>query len=180
MLGLAYARRGDWPSAEVELRNFVDRYPGSAHLPEVEFELARAYWHDSRPAPYDQEKTTFTRDQLNRVLILYPDCPYTGEARALLRLVQDRLAERDMINARLYLKLSQPQGTVLHAGKVARDYPDSRWLAEALYLEGDGLSRLGRDEEARSAWSRLVNTRPDTEWAARAKERLQRLASKRP
>ena len=172
MLGAAYALSDQCALAEVELRHFVDLYPASNHLPEVEYRLATCFWSDARPAPYDQEKTTFARDQLTRVMALYPDSPYAGQARTLLTEVRSRLAEKELINARLYLHLHQPASTVFYADRVINDFADTQCVDEALYLRGEGYFEQHQVDQAREAWAQLVREHPASEWSDKARGRL--------
>ncbi|HVP39010.1 MAG TPA: outer membrane protein assembly factor BamD [Candidatus Saccharimonadales bacterium] len=172
LLGLSYMRSRQSTLAAVELRRYIELYPASPRLAEVEYSLAQCYWDESRPAPYDQEKTSLARDELQRFLALYPSSPLQPQARQLLTLVRARLAEKELLNARLYLHLRQPGSTLFYSQRVVQEYSDTPWLPEALYLCGEALAEQGKAAEARSAWSRLVQDCAGTEWAARAQQRL--------
>ncbi|MBI5837231.1 MAG: outer membrane protein assembly factor BamD [Candidatus Eisenbacteria bacterium] len=180
LIGVAYSRLGQHTMAQVELRHFLDVYPASPRLPEVEYQLALSYWEDSRPAAYDQEKTVYARAQVQRFLVLYPESPRVPDAKKLLEATRDRLAEKEVLNARLYTHLKQPGSVVFHAQKVLTEFADSPWAAEALYLKGLGLEEWGKDAEARQAWELLVKEKSGTEWAERAREKLARTALEHP
>ena len=179
MLGTAYALSGQTAMAEVELRHFIDVYPGSKYMAEVEYRLGQCYWEDARPAPYDQEKTTYARDQFTRFLTLYPESPFVKDAQGILAQIDERLAEKAVLNARLYLRLKQPVSTVYYADRVVTLYPHSTWFAEALYLEGEGLAAQHKTEEARVMWNRLVQEQPGTEWAEKARGAISELEAPR-
>jgi outer membrane assembly lipoprotein YfiO len=180
LLGAAYTRLKQYPLAEVELRHFMDLYPASPRLAEVEYRLAVCYWEDARPASFDQEKTTFARDQLKRFLTLYPESPLVPDAKALLSSVRDRLAEKAVLNARLYTHLNQPGSTVFYAERVLGEYGDTKWAAEAAYLKGVALQAQGKGAEGREVLARLVRDLPDSEWAVKAREKLAESAPEKP
>ncbi len=180
LLGMSYFHGGQYTLAQVELRHFIDSYPGSKHLDEVEFRLAQCFWEDARPPAYDQEKTTFARDQLTRFLALYPESPFVPDAKKVMAAVRDRLAEKSVINARLYLKLKQPGSTIFYADRVMSDFPETAWATEARYLKGQGLFLLGRYEEARAVWSAVLQGPSPGEWADRAREGLAGIPAKSP
>ena len=89
--------------------------------------------------------------------------------------VRDRLAEKDVINARLYMHLKQPRSSEYYSDRVLIEYPDSPWAAEAMYLKGEALRVQGKKSEARQAWERLARERPGNDWARRAAARLAEL-----
>jgi outer membrane assembly lipoprotein YfiO len=180
LLGMAYTRLKQYPLAEVELRHFMDLYPASPRMAEVEYRLAVCYWEDARPASFDQEKTIFARDQLKRFLTLYPESPLVPDAKALLLRVRDRLAEKSLLNARLYTHLRQPASTVFYADRVLGEYGDTQWAAEAAYLKGVAQLEQGKSAEGREALARLVRDLPGSEWAAKAREKLAESAPEKP
>lgn len=180
LLGMSYFSSGQYTLAQVELRHFIDIYPGSKHLDEVEFRLAQCFWEDARPPSYDQEKTNFARDQLARFLALYPESTFLPDAKKLMAAVRDRLAEKAVINARLYLKLKQPGSTLFYADRVLDEFPETSRVTEAMYLKGVALFTLGRLEEARAVWNRVVQDPSPGEWAEKAKEGLAGIPAKGP
>ncbi len=180
LLGEAYAASGQYTLGAAELRHFIDAFPASHHLPAVEFRLAVCFWQDARPASYDQEKTGFARDQLNRYLAFYPTDSLVPEAKQLLAQVRSRLAEKCILNARLYLKLHQPQSTEYFADRLLAEFMDTPWAAEALCLKGESLAQRGKLREAREAWEKLATQFPGSEWAQQVPERLKGLAPATP
>lgn len=180
LLGMSYFKSSQFPLAEVELRHLIDLYPGSPHVDEVEFRLAQCYWEDARPAAYDPEKTLFAQTQLSRFLVLYPQSPFVAEAKTLQAEVNGRLAEKAVINARLYLKLHQPASTVFYADRVLTEFPESAWVSEAHFLKGEGMLAQGKREQARAEWNLLVEKNPGSAWADRAREALAGIPAQAP
>ena len=63
--------------------------------------------------------------------------------------------------------------------KLTLLYKDSKWAAPALYEAAQAFEQLKKPDDAGKLYRRCVKQYPDTESAARARQRLKALASKR-
>lgn len=78
------------------------------------------------------------------------------------------------LHARTWFDLGEWQAAVLRLEDVITADPKGPFAGEAMVLQGECFSELGKDREARLFWEEVVSSHPGTPAAARARELLGR------
>ncbi|HEY2923464.1 MAG TPA: outer membrane protein assembly factor BamD [Candidatus Eisenbacteria bacterium] len=170
-LGLSYIREKDYALASAQFDRLLRDFPTSPLQADALLELARCDDLQSHPAPLDQTETVRALTRYNQFVEQYADHPRIGEARARIRVLRDRLAEKLLRNGRLYAKLRRDTAAEVYLKRVLREYPDSKWAPEATLLLADVLGRQGRKSEAVELLKKHVPA-SDKELKRKADERL--------
>ncbi len=105
----------------------------------------------------------------------YPQSPYMKEAMRMRAEAARILAAHEWYVAEFYRKRDQPMGTVLRLRTLLDRYPGSGFDRQALSLLGKAYIEVGRPEDARKAFQRLVTEHPKSSEAAEARRFLGRL-----
>jgi outer membrane protein assembly factor BamD len=174
-LGLAYFRSKDYALASGQFDRLVRDFPASPLQPDALFLLARCDDLQSHNALLDQSETERALTRFNQYLELYPQHEKAEEARARVRALRDRLAEKRFRSGRLYYRLHQDQAATIYLRSLIQEYPESRWAGEGALLLADVLVREGNKEEAVAILSKLHESVEGGEIRRRADERLREL-----
>jgi outer membrane protein assembly factor BamD len=174
-LGEAYFRNKDFVLASGQFDRLIRDFPQSPHQPDALFLLARCDDLESRPAPLDQTETLRAIDRYRQFLEVYPEHARAEEARARVKALRDRLAEKRFKNGRIYVKLRQQAAAVYYLRGVLADYPDSRWAGDAALLLAEVFLKQGKREEAVAALRQVPQDVATAEVRRRAEERLRSL-----
>ncbi len=180
LLGMSYVQQKAWPLAAGEFIVVTSEYPDSPRLPDAHYWLGVSYWRQARPAKYDQDPTRRALGQWNRFLQLYPGHPRADEARAMQQEGRDRLAEKSLLNAQLYVTLHQWQPALYYFDEVLREYPEGKWTEWALVGRGEALGGMRRQDEARAQLEAVRDGAKDAAVRKRAEDRLKKLPSVPP
>jgi len=179
-LGLSYIREKDYALASAQFDRLLRDFPTSPLQADALIDLARCDDLQSHPAPLDQTETARALTRYNQFVDQYPEHPRIAEARARIRVLRDRLAEKLLRNGRLYFKLRKYIAAEFYLKRVLREYPESKWAPEATLLLADALGRQGKKSEA-VEMLKNVPASSDKELKKKADERLRGLqASEAP
>ncbi|MFG0316999.1 MAG: tetratricopeptide repeat protein, partial [Planctomycetota bacterium JB042] len=151
-LGLALCRTGAWGEGEEALTELVRKNADFEHLAEAELWRGRAL--------ASREKPRAARQAFERVI--QSDRGVLG-ARARLEL------------GRLHFAGGDPEKALSEFLKVSVLYAAEEENAEALYLAGLCLEKVGDPQKAKSQYREIVEKYPRSAFAANARERLAEL-----
>jgi outer membrane assembly lipoprotein YfiO len=131
LLGFAYLKTKEWPSATGEFERLLRDYPESDSSAAARFGLAEARFAQSRPPDYDQENTQQALDEWLRYLQDFPGHWQNAAARERIVACRTRLADKLIRTGRLYVKLNEWTPARVYFEKVANEYQDTMWVPEA-------------------------------------------------
>lgn len=170
-----YFKQGDplnLVEAQYKYRDFINRYPGSEQADYAMLQIAMCSYKQMEKPDRDQQKTRETVEKLNDMLRTHPRSPLRGEAETRLQEVTDRLARHEHIIAKFYIKRGSHQSAVHRLNFLIEKYPNYSARDAVLFDLGSSLTALGRNGEARLYFERIVSEFPKSEYAERAKRRL--------
>ncbi|HXG59429.1 MAG TPA: outer membrane protein assembly factor BamD, partial [Thermoanaerobaculia bacterium] len=133
-----------------------------------------AYKQMERP-DRDQQKTREAVEKFNDMLAAYPRSPLRAEAEKRRQEALDRLAKHEHLVARFYMKRGSWQAAVQRLNYLIDEYPNFNERDVAFYDLGVALDHLGRRGEARLYFERVITEFPKSEWAEKAKKKLDQL-----
>ncbi len=171
-LGLSYIHERDYALASAQFDRLLRDFPTSPLQADALLEQARCDDLQSHPAPLDQAETLSALARYNQFVDQYPDHPRVGEAKARIRVLRDRLAEKLLRSGRLYTKLRKDRAAEYYLRKVLTNYPDSKWASEATQLLATVLARQGRKAEAAELRKRAPSA-PDKDSKRKPEQRPQ-------
>ncbi len=163
--------------AQYKYRDFINRYPGSDRADYAMLQIAMVSYKQMEKPDRDQQKTREALEKFNDMLRAYPRSPLHAEAETRHQEVLDRLAKHEQIIARYYMKRRSWDAAVRRLNYVVDNYRQFNERDAVFFDLADCLEHLGRKGEARLYYDRLVSEFPKSDFAERARKKLQVLGA---
>lgn len=158
--------------AQYKYRDFINRYPTSEQADYGMLRIAMCSFKQMEKPDRDQQKTREAVEKFNDMLRAYPNSPLKGEGEARRQDATDRLARHEHIIARYYIRRGSNLSAVQRLNFLIDTYPNYNDRAAAFFDLGSSLARLGRTGEAKLYFERVVSEFPESDYANRARQRL--------
>ena len=158
--------------AQYKYRDFINRYPGSDRADYAMLQIAMVSYQQMERPDRDQAKTKEAVEKFNDMIHAYPRGPLKPEAEKRLTEVFDRLAKHEHIVAKYYLKRRSFDAGVRRLNFLIDTFPNYTNRVGAFYDIANALEYLGRKGEARLYYERVVSEFPKSDYAGRAKRKL--------
>lgn len=172
-LAEAYLEGEEYEMAAVEYQVLIANYGYSEWVDEALFQTGVCLWRQAPRQQRDQQKSVDALARFSQFLQTYPDHPRAPDARAYVRQINGRLAEKALTSARWYYRRKEPKAALVYCDKVIEGYPDNEWWAQAVYLKGIILVDRGQTEEAIAQFTRLLEY-PDEKLKRDALDQIKR------
>jgi outer membrane protein assembly factor BamD len=161
--------------AQYKYRDFINRYPGSDRADYAMLQIAMVSYQQMERPDRDQQKTQEALEKFDEMLRAYPKSALRPEAEKRRQDVLDRLAKHEHLVARFYIKRHSYNAAVLRLNGIVERYPNYRDRDAVFFDLGTALASMGRKAEARLYFERVVSEFPKSEYASRAKRKLDSL-----
>jgi outer membrane protein assembly factor BamD len=151
MLAESYFKDREYALAAVEYRILVTNYGYSDYVDEGFFGEALSKYYQAPKAELDQSKAYEALSQLEQFVQVYRNSPLVPEAEKYIRLVREKLAQKDLENATFYYGRKRYLSALVYLDKVIGNYPDNRYWVQSKYLKAKILFIRGEhlDDAAR-------------------------------
>ncbi len=174
LLGLAQARAGSHAEAAVEFAILVREFPRSELRDDAAYHECMAYFSQMRPAQLDPTFALRARGCFNEFLLRFPESSLGGEARTRLVEISNRLAEKELRTAEMFMSLKHYESVLVYVDEILEKYATSEWVPQAFVLRARALLRLKRRDDAVSTLQSFLASFAEHELAPEARELLQR------
>lgn len=151
--------------AQARYKDFRSRYPSHPKADYALFRLAQCSDKQAEAPDRDQTNTRLAASSYRELLQLFPDSPYTAEARVRLTAMRELLAEHEFRVARYYMKRGAWSAAKGRYEGVLAAFTSFGRMDRVLYDSGVIEKKLGRAEEAAAFWERLRRDYPESAWA---------------
>jgi outer membrane protein assembly factor BamD len=130
--------------AAESFKSFYEIYGRSSRAEEAFYMHAFSLFSGSPPSNLDQNSGVEAMDAMQNFVNRYPDSEFAAKAIEVINTCQSKLEVKGFENARQYLKIKNYKAAVLALKNFTQDFPDSRFLEEALYLRIDAQYLLAQ------------------------------------
>lgn len=196
MMGDSYLKRGYETEAAQYFRTYYTSYPKGEQVEDARYNSGYCLYKASPEPRLEQSATYGAIQELQLYLDHHPEGKYRPEVEQMLFALQDKLAEKELLSAKLYYNLglylgNNYQSAVVVAKNALKDFPYTRHREELLYTvlrakaEEAALSVVERQQdrvrEAIDYYYNYANEFPQGQFAKDAKrihERMQRIMIK--
>lgn len=139
MLADSYMNLKREEEAAQYFKTYYTSYPKGEQIEEARFKAGYCNFLASSEARLDQATTMNAIQDLQNYLDYYPQGKHRREVSDMLFMLQDRLAEKELLSAKLYYNLglylgNNYQSCVIVAQNAIKDYPYSKHKEELMYL----------------------------------------------
>jgi outer membrane assembly lipoprotein YfiO len=122
-LGESHYNLEEWEEAEQEYGSFLKDFPASKKYAEiVRYRLAQASGKQTETPSRDQTKTLEAIIAYENFLNEYPEGSRADSAKADLDKLKDRLVEKQMMIARLYSRMGEPQAAAIYYKNLLKEF----------------------------------------------------------
>jgi outer membrane protein assembly factor BamD len=174
-----YQQSGDvnLVEAQYKYRDFINRFPTNEKADYAMLQIANVAYKQMEKPDRDQTKTREAIQKYREMIQLYPASPLRAEAETHLQEALDSLAEHERLVADFYLKRRDYTAALPRLETVLADYPNFSKMDHVYYQLGIALAGLGREQEAKLYFDRVILEFPDSRVATQAREELAKLES---
>ena len=168
-----YYNQSDYLMAGYTFRSFVTQFPNSPKADECAFMNAFCYYKDSPDTNLDQDNTYRAISELQEFVNKHPVSEKIEQCNDLIDELNDKLVEKSFNSARLYYELGEYQASIIALSNSLKEYPETRFREELLYLILTSSYELARNsvmakiqkryEDTIEAYLAFVEEFPETE-----------------
>lgn len=115
----------DYLSASYQFKSFVEHFPRSKRVEEMQFMYAKSLFLDAPDYKLDQTSTRNAIRALQQYTALFPDSKYITEAYNLINQGREKLKKKDEAAAQLYFDMQRYKNAVTAYEILTLDYPDA-------------------------------------------------------
>ena len=138
-LARSYMGQKAYSSATEYYRAYIRNYPKGKYATEAYFQLGHCQYLDSPDARLDQDITRKAIDAFTQFVELYPESPYAEQAYQEMGEMYDKLAMKELYNARLYYNLGSYLGNnylscEIVAKNALKNYPSNKYQEDFNWL----------------------------------------------
>ncbi len=124
----------DYLMATHYFRSLLREFPGSPFAEEAQFMVGYCSYLLSPKTRLDQTVTHDAIESLQLYINLYPYNERVDEANRLIDELRSKLVYKSYLNARLYYDFGNYKAAVVALGNSLKEYPDSQYREELMYL----------------------------------------------
>lgn len=135
LLADCYYKRKDYMMASTYFTKYYTVYPRGQYTEKARFYSGYSLYKNIPDAKLDQSETYKAIQELQLFREYFPESPKKEEAENLLFELQDHLAYKSLLNARLYYNLGDYMGNnflsaIITAQNALKEYPETRYKQE--------------------------------------------------
>jgi outer membrane protein assembly factor BamD len=135
----SYMGQKDYYSASEYYKTYVKTYPKGKYVVESKYMIGYCYYLDSPDPRLDQSATMSALAALQEFIDIYPDSERVPEANKLIDELDNKLAKKAYLNAKLYYNLGNYMGNnyeaaVITSQNALKKYPSTSYREELIML----------------------------------------------
>lgn len=139
MLADSYLQQKRETEAAQHFKTYYTSYPKGEQIEEARYKAGYCNYLASPEPRLEQSATLSAIQELQNYLDYYPKGEYRREVEAMLFQLQDKLAEKELLSAKLYYNLglylgNNYQSCVITAQNAVKDFPYSKHKEELMFL----------------------------------------------
>lgn len=139
LLAQSYYGQKDYVTASEYYKTYYNTYPKGDFTELARFYGAYGLYLDSPDPRLDQTQTYESISQFLMYLEYYPQSEHAKQAQEILFELQEKLAYKEYLGAKLYYNLGTYMGNnyaacIITAENALKNYPDTKYREELIYL----------------------------------------------
>jgi outer membrane protein assembly factor BamD len=139
MLAESYIGQKDYYTASDDYKAYVKSYPRGKYAEESYYMIGYCAYLDSPDARLDQSSAYDAIQAFSNFVESYPQSDKAKQAYTYMAQLKDKLAYKELLNARLYYNLGTYMGNnylsaVIVANNALKKFPESKYREELMYI----------------------------------------------
>ncbi len=172
MVADSFFRQGGstgYTEARFRYRDFLNRYPGASERDYARYQFAVCYDREHEKPDRDQTSTREAIEQYRALLREFPNTGHSAAANARIHALVDLLAEHEFAVGYFYMRKGAPGAALARFASLEERFPEYGRRDKLFFYEGEVLGRLGRQDEAKRYYARLLEEFPASEFVRKAR-----------
>jgi outer membrane protein assembly factor BamD len=163
--------------AEAEYKDFILFYPTMEEAPEAQNRVCDIHIKQMEKSDRDTAQALRAEQECRLLMTQFPNSKFAPVAQQKLREIQEVLAENEMVVGTYYHKKGSNPAAANRLAGVVTQYPLYSGAADALWLQADSYSKMGKNfrGKAGESYQRIVRDYPLSRWTDPAKKKLKEL-----
>ncbi len=163
--------------AEAEYKDFILFYPTMEEAPEAQDRICAIHLKQMEKADRDTAQALRAEQECRQLITTYPNSKFAPRAEQKLREIQEALAEGETLVARYYNKRGSNPAAANRFGGVINQYPLYSGAPDALWLQADSYSKMGKNfrNKTGEAYQKIVRDYPLSKWVDPARKKLKEM-----
>jgi outer membrane protein assembly factor BamD len=161
----------NYTEARYRYRDYLNRYPGAPRRDYARYQFALCSDNEHEKPDRDQTATREAIEQYRTLIREFPDSGYAGAARERVRQLNDLLAEHDFSVGYFYFRKGATASALTRFTVLEQRFPDYAFRDKLYYYEGRALERLGRKDEAKRYFGKVLEEFPQGAYAKKSRSR---------
>ncbi len=129
----------DYFEASERYKTYIKSFPQGKYLEEAKFMIAYCDYLDSPDVRLDQSSTIQAIASFQDFIDMFPNSERTKQAETYLKELNDKLAQKELLNAQLYYNLGLYLGNnylsaVITAQNALKKYPSTKWREDLMII----------------------------------------------
>ena len=166
-----------YAQAEAEYKDFILFYPTMEEAPEAQDRICGIHVKQMEKADRDTVQALRAEQECRQLITIYPNSKFAPRAEQKLREIQEALAEGERMVGEYYHKRGSNPAAANRLAGVITQYPLYSGASDALWLQADSYSKMGKNFRSRTgeAYQKIVRDYPMSKWVDPAKKRLKEM-----
>lgn len=153
-----------YDEAITALDDFIQLHPGHADTPYAHYLRALCFYERIADVRRDQSAAKSALQELQSIVVRFPNTDYARDAGLKIALVNDHLAGSEMEIGRNYMKQNLYTAAIGRFRRVVEKYQTTSHVPEALHRLVECYLAVGIKDEARVTAAVLGHNFPGSEW----------------
>ncbi len=138
----SYYGDGDYLMAAYYFKELSDNYARSPFVEESDFQYGYCYYLLSPRPSLDQENSNLAKTAFQKFIFKHPESQYVPECKRLIAEIDEKLATKAYLNAKLYYDLGYYKAAIIALRNCINNYPNSKYREELMFMLLDSNYQL--------------------------------------
>jgi outer membrane protein assembly factor BamD len=157
MFAQSYYGDEDYVMAGFYFKELSDNYARSPFVEEADYLVGYCHYLVSPRASLDQENTNLSMAAFQKFIYKHPSSKYTPECKRLIKELQDKLAEKAYLSAKLYYDLKYYKAAIISLNNCITQYPESSHREKLMFMLLDAKYELALNSVQEKQKERFQN-----------------------
>jgi outer membrane protein assembly factor BamD len=171
-LAMSFFNQKDYVTSASEFNRLIQSYPQSEWADDSQYQIGMCHYKMSPKYSLDQSETFLAIEAFQNFVSNFIGSPLLEDARARLRELDDKLAQKRYMSGMLYLKMGDYNPAIVYFWNVRDSYPSTEWAVRSIYYTGEAQLSLKQYDKALETFQNFIAGFPDHKLTVKAKQKV--------